>query len=129
MHIDGSRDRPYDTIHPLAKDLGITVNKSIDRDDADAAAEATKAFQGPGNVLLCWEHGQLAKIAEAMGVKGYAQGAFAAGIPTGDGGSDETDGGVKYPGDRFDLIWTVEAPYTEILSVTSEAVPGLDVPA
>jgi hypothetical protein len=55
-------------------------------------------------VLICWEHGQLADIAEALGVRGN----------------------VKYPGDRFDLIWTVPAPYTSIASVTSEDVPGLD---
>jgi hypothetical protein len=27
---------------------------------------------------------------------------------------------------RFDLIWTLEAPYTEIKSTTSEHVSGLD---
>jgi hypothetical protein len=35
-------------------------------------------------------------------------------------------GEVKYPDDRFELIWTVPAPYTEIVSVTSENVPELD---
>lgn len=64
-------------------------------------------------MLICWEHGQLEKIAEAIGVREYAA---ASGM----------QGEVKYPGDRFDLIWTVMAPYTEIASVTSENVPGLD---
>jgi hypothetical protein len=54
-------------------------------------------------VLICWEHGQLADIAEALGVPH-----------------------AKYPGDRFDLIWTVPAPYTSIASVTSEGMPGVD---
>jgi hypothetical protein len=35
-------------------------------------------------------------------------------------------GKVKYPDDRFDLIWTIREPYVEIESVVSEAVPGLD---
>lgn len=35
-------------------------------------------------------------------------------------------GEVKYPDDRFDLIWTLLAPYTSIASITSEDVPGLD---
>jgi hypothetical protein len=100
---DGSRTRPLETITPLAADLGITPNSSIARDDAAAAAAAAKAFQGPGNVLICWEHGQLADIAEALGVPH-----------------------AEYPGDRFDLIWTVPAPYTSIVSVTSEGMPGVD---
>jgi hypothetical protein len=54
-------------------------------------------------VLICWEHGQLTDIAEALGVPD-----------------------AKYPGDRFDLIWTVPAPYTSITSVTSEGMPGVD---
>ncbi|CZR49875.1 uncharacterized protein FPRO_16082 [Fusarium proliferatum ET1] len=35
-------------------------------------------------------------------------------------------GEVKYPGDRFDLIWVVPPPYTEITVVGSELVPGMD---
>jgi len=110
---DGGRSRPYDTVEPLAKALGIKIYSKIDRDDVQGAADAAKAYGGPGNVLLCWEHGQLAKIATALGVQGYA-------------GSSGWSGPVEYPGDRFDLIWTVNPPYTEISTVTSEGVPGLD---
>jgi len=63
------------------------------------------AFPGPGNVLICWEHGQLDLIAQALGVPAAE---------------------AQYPDDRFDLIWTIPAPYTSIVSVTSEGVPGLD---
>lgn len=102
---DGARSRPLETITPLAADLGLTPNTSISRDDASGAAAAALAFPGPGNVLICWEHGQLGLIAQALGV------------PTSE---------ALYPDDRFDLIWTVPAPYTSIASVTSEGVPGLD---
>lgn len=112
---DGGRARPYDTIAPLASDLGLVVNSMIGRDDDKAAAEAAKAFKGPGNVLICWEHGQLAKIAEAMGVKRFAKDVDV-----------EHHKKIEYPGDRFDLIWTVVKPYDEIVAVTSENVPGLD---
>lgn len=77
------------------------------------AADAAKAYQGPGNVLVCWEHGQLAKIATAMGVRGYAE-------------STGWTGDVVYPDHRFDLIWTVKDPHDVIDSVTSEGVEGLD---
>jgi hypothetical protein len=56
-------------------------------------------------VLICWEHVQLGLIAQALGVP-----------------AEE----AQYPDDRFDLIWTLPAPYTSIVSVTSEGVPGLD---
>ena len=102
---DGSCSRPLETITPLAADLGLTPNTSISRDDASGAAAAATAFPGPGNVLLCWEHGQLDLIAQALGVPAAE---------------------AQYPDDHFDLIWTVPAPYTNIVSVTSEGVPGLD---
>lgn len=111
--IDGSRDRPYKTVEPLADSLGLKVHKKIERDDYAGAASEALSFDGPGNVLLCWEHKSLQGIAKAIGIEGYA-------AQTG------WTGEVKYPGDRFDLIWVVPPPYTEITVVGSELVPGLD---
>jgi hypothetical protein len=68
------------------------------------AADAAKAYAGPGNVLVCWEHGELAKIVEKLGVKEKA----------------------TYPSDRFDVIWAVKKPYEVLEWVGSEGVPGLD---
>jgi hypothetical protein len=110
---DGDRSRPVDTVKPLSKALGIKIDSKVQRNDVKGAAKAAEAYKGPGNVLICWEHGELAKIANALGVTGYAAG-------TGWTGS------VKYPDDRFDLIWTLKAPYNTIDSVTSEGVDGLD---
>ncbi|KAF8862997.1 hypothetical protein BDZ45DRAFT_146727 [Acephala macrosclerotiorum] len=106
---DGSRDRPYETIKPLAGDLGIKVDKSIDRDDVKAAAEAAKSYAGPGNVLVCWEHGELAKIVEEL-------------LKDGTGTKEK----VTYPSDRFDIIWAVRKPYKVLEWVGSEDVPVLD---
>jgi hypothetical protein len=63
--LDGGRARPYDTVLPLSQDLGLVINSMIGSNDVKAAAEAARAYSGRGNVLVCWEHGQLAKIAEA----------------------------------------------------------------
>ncbi|KAG4263625.1 hypothetical protein FPRO03_09932 [Fusarium proliferatum] len=112
-HHDGSRDRPYKTVKPLAHALGLKVHKDIQRDDYVGAKNEALSFDGPGNVLLCWEHKSLEGIAKAIGIQGYA-------AQTG------WTGEVKYPGDRFDLIWVVPPPYTEITVVGSELVPGLD---
>lgn len=64
---DGSRDRPFKTVEPLSKALGLEVDTSIGRDDVKDAAKAAKSYSGPGNVLICWEHGELVKIAKALG--------------------------------------------------------------
>lgn len=53
---------------------------------------------------MCWEHGVLGHIVEKLGVKGK----------------------VKYPGDRFDIIWAVREPYETLEWVGSEGVEGLD---
>jgi hypothetical protein len=93
--------------------LGLTVDTTFDRDDIEAVSRAAKTFAGDGNVLICWEHRRLAKIAEALGVKSYGKNSGWTGI-------------ISYAKDRFDLIWTIEPPYEEIASVTSEGVVGLD---
>jgi hypothetical protein len=110
--LDGKETRPYLTVKPLSESLpGVPFNSTIDRDDVDKVAEAVDDFrkgrgeyQGNGNVLICWEHKTLEKVATALGVQ------------------DEPE----YPGNRFDIIWTVEAPYDKINSITSEKIPGLD---
>ncbi|KAH8800261.1 hypothetical protein F5884DRAFT_547743 [Xylogone sp. PMI_703] len=101
---DGSRDRPYETILPLSQDLGLTPNISISRNNAGDAAKAAKAYEGPGNVLVCWEHGVLAKIVEHLDVKEKA----------------------VYPDNRFDIVWEVRKPYHKLIWAGSEGVPGLD---
>lgn len=101
---DGKRQRPYDTVLPLATDLGLTVDTSCDRDDEDCVADVVKAYTGSGNILVCWEHKQLNNIAEALG-------------------ADDVD---KYPDDSYNLIWTDPYNWTEITDVTSENCAGLD---
>ena len=64
---DGGRDRPWETVRPLSQALGLEVDTSIGRDDVKDAAKAVKIYDGSGNVLICWEHGELVKIAKALG--------------------------------------------------------------
>ncbi|KAI1317560.1 hypothetical protein F5Y16DRAFT_148783 [Xylariaceae sp. FL0255] len=100
----GARERPYETVEPLAEDLGLTVDTSCDRDDEKCVADAVDAFQGPGNVLICWEHSELSNIAEELGAKNVD----------------------SYPDGSYNLIWTQPYPYSEITAITSEDCPGLD---
>jgi hypothetical protein len=63
-----------------------------------------ESYDGPGNILICWEHDALTDIVDALGDKD---------APT-------------YPDDSFNIIWTDPYPYSEIVSMTSEGCPGLD---
>jgi len=103
----GNEDRPYLTAKPLADSLspaGVEFNHTIHRDDAQGVAQAVQEYQGSGNILVCWEHHRLQDIATAIGVQNAPE----------------------YPDDRFDVIWTIDPPYDQITSKTSEHCPGID---
>lgn len=55
------------TVKPLAKDLGLEVDTSCDRDDADCVKKAVKKYKGSGNILICWEHAALTDIVQSLG--------------------------------------------------------------
>jgi hypothetical protein len=98
-------------VQPLAQDLGVEFNTTIDRDDAAGVARAVEGYRGTGNILICWEHHNLSDIAKAIGIKGFEP-------------STGWLGKAEYPGSRFDLVWVVPAPYDEITQVLSEDTPG-----
>jgi hypothetical protein len=89
---------------PLAEDLGLTVDTSCQRDDQDCVADVVDAYDGPGNILICWEHDALHDIVKALGDK------------------DAPD----YDSDDYDKIWTDPSPYDDITDKSSENCPGLD---
>src|SRR4051812_17765805 len=91
---DGGRARPFQTVKLLADSLGIQVNSSIDRDDVKEAARVARAYDGPGNVLICWEHYNLARIVERIGAERYGKHVK--------NGALDQEGKLMYPGDRFD---------------------------
>ena len=64
---DGKRQRPFDTVKPLAQSLGLTVDTSCDRDDPKCVKKAVNNYDGDGNILICWEHDGLTDIAQKLG--------------------------------------------------------------
>ena len=64
---DGSRQRPYDTVKPLASDLNITIDTSCDRDDPKCVKKVVTNYGGTGNILICWEHDALTDIVDKLG--------------------------------------------------------------
>ncbi|KAF8954294.1 hypothetical protein BGZ46_002966 [Entomortierella lignicola] len=100
---DGSRERPYLTVKPLAQDLGLKVDTSCDRDDPKCVKKAVGKYSGSGNILICWEHDALTDIVESLG------------------DSDAPD----YPDNDYGIIWTDPSPYGDITAMTEELCPGL----
>lgn len=54
-------------MQPLANDLGLSVDTSCDRDDQDCVADVVDDYDGPGNILICWEHDALHDIVKELG--------------------------------------------------------------
>ncbi|OAA70570.1 hypothetical protein ISF_02544 [Cordyceps fumosorosea ARSEF 2679] len=99
----GKQQRPYDTVKPLADDLGMSVDTSCDRDDPKCVKKVVKNYTGSGNILICWEHKALTDIVEKLG----------------------DDNAPDYPSDHFDLIWVDQPPYNQINNVLTENCPGI----
>lgn len=68
ISLDGSRERPYETVEPLAEELGLTVDTSCKKTDTQCVQDVVDAYDGDGNILICWEHHELTLIAEQLGV-------------------------------------------------------------
>ncbi|RAK88134.1 60S ribosome biogenesis protein Rrp14 [Aspergillus costaricaensis CBS 115574] len=102
----GQHRRSYETVLPVAQDLGLSVDTSCKRNHVKCVAKRIREFKGTGNILISWRHGKMRQIVQELG---YAD-------------------PPEYPDDRFDLIWTIPFPYDNITEIQSEECPELDVP-
>jgi hypothetical protein len=81
--------RPRQTVTPTATALGITINHSFSNKCSDIKAlgqELKKEIYSNKTVLICWHHGTIDNVAEAVGATG-AQ---------------------KWDGTLFDLLWFID---------------------
>jgi hypothetical protein len=46
----------------------LEIDTRFDRNDSAGVATAVKDYKGNGNILICWEHGQLQDIMQALGI-------------------------------------------------------------
>jgi|SRR5208282_6190257 hypothetical protein len=62
-------ERPFETIHPTAKKLGLKVNTSYADKDCKKLAKRlfSKKKYADKTILICWHHGQMPKLIEALG--------------------------------------------------------------
>ncbi|CAI7580846.1 unnamed protein product [Penicillium glandicola] len=102
---DGAHGRAFETVLPLANDLGLTVDTHCKRKKVECVAKAIRSYDGPGNILIAWRHSNMGGIEEELGALEP----------------------IEYPDERFDLIWTDPWPYGNVTSIKSEGCLGLDV--
>ncbi|ORY49734.1 hypothetical protein BCR35DRAFT_310792 [Leucosporidium creatinivorum] len=101
---NGKRARPYFTVLPLAKDLGLEVHTDCERDDPKCVAKLVADFakRSDKDVLICWKHSFLHTIAQGLGSRAR----------------------LTYPDDRFDIMWIMK--HRRIISKESEKCRGID---
>ncbi|CAG8044876.1 unnamed protein product [Penicillium nalgiovense] len=102
---NGAHGRAFETVLPLAKDLGLTVDTHCKRKKVKCVAKTIRSYDGPGNILIAWRHSNMGGIETELGALEP----------------------IEYPDGRFDLIWTDPWPYGNVTSIKSEECPGLDV--
>ncbi|RJE24570.1 hypothetical protein PHISCL_03101 [Aspergillus sclerotialis] len=64
---NGDHRRPYETVLPLATDLGLTVDTSCKRNQPKCVKKLVKHYKDSGNILVSWRHGKLREIAMELG--------------------------------------------------------------
>jgi hypothetical protein len=61
-----SSNRPYETVQPLAQALGLTTQSDF-KDDQFAEQAANLGNQVGRTVLICWHHGMMPQLLQALG--------------------------------------------------------------
>lgn len=100
-----ARERPFKTVQPVARDLGLKVDTSCARDEPACVVKLVESFvehNREQNVLIAWKHSFLAPLAQALGSTSDA----------------------PYPDDRYDIMWVLHQK--RIVEKKSEKCKGLD---
>lgn len=149
LGIGGSRKRPYDTVAPLAADLGLEIDISCGKEDDDCVSDVVDDYDGEGNILI-WlasslharphshplcnlqrrkkkeeererEGSMLTRCKKTTIINSWAHKQLN-NIAEALGAKDVKN----YPDDAFNLIWVDPPPYKHITDVLNENCPGLD---
>lgn len=110
---------------PLATALGLKVDTSCGRDDEECVINAVEAYAstpGSRNVLICWEHKALTKLASELGIE-HPPSMHAVAVLRSPFDSNMSLTG--YPSHSFNYIWTIQ-DRKMISNTTSQDCPGLD---
>lgn len=80
------------TMEPLANALGLPIDTRFRNKDVDGVAQALAANPGGHVILICWHHGEIPALVQALGAD-----------------SDKLFPSGKWPSSRFDMV--IELPY------------------
>lgn len=63
---DGLPHRPQETITPLARKLGLTIDLSKQKEETAALVQEALLKQADQNLLVCWEHHHIPPLVAAL---------------------------------------------------------------
>jgi hypothetical protein len=87
---DVEGNRPEETITPLANQLNLVPNETFANSQEQEAA--TSAMGCSGNVLICWPHGKIPKLASYIPLSS----------------NNKTPIPSSWPSDRFDVVFVFD---------------------
>jgi hypothetical protein len=61
--------RPRLTLEPLSKAVGLSVNVRFKDKEFQKLADDIKSGQPSRNILICWHHGEIPRLAQALGAE------------------------------------------------------------
>lgn len=61
--------RPRLTLEPIAKALGIKIDRRFNNDQFQALAQELQSHPPGTNILICWHHGQIPQLLRALGAE------------------------------------------------------------
>ena len=67
-YTDHPSTRSVDTLKPLSEAINVKIDTKTGRDDTKGLAKRISELPAGSVALICWEHQQIADIAEALGV-------------------------------------------------------------
>jgi hypothetical protein len=89
-HASAHSNRPFETVSPLAQTLKMKIDSRFRNEDYSGLAKhllSTPVYSG-STVLVCWHHGNLPRLAAALGVPNPPS---------------------PWPDAQFDRVWRVES--------------------
>ena len=65
QHDNKSSNRPYETVYPLSKKLNLAIINDYTRNEISSLIKSLDKYKDK-NVIICWEHEYLSKIASIL---------------------------------------------------------------
>lgn len=105
----GKSSRPRDTMAPLASNLGLPLDLSVDKEDYQGFAKMTLAQLSCGGTLMAaWQHDDIPSLAAALQAPNAKQGVFSKWPEACDSSTWDEPAYIVPSDSCYDLIWRIQ---------------------